>query len=152
MGEAVAVRSVPGTTLFSPGAERPHMPATVRDVLTSAFFVLAAMTALWPPRAVYWERVSAVVGDGPTLVLVGVVAVGLGGVFARLTGVSSRSFATGTVLAYATGMVAITPVLSPDSPAHLVWYAVLAVAILAGATVWHVHAGRVDLLGRSASE
>jgi len=123
------------------------MPSHTRDVLASGLFALAALAALWPPRAVYWERVAAVLGDGPTLGLVGLLAVGLGAAFARLTAVSSRSFAIGTALAYAAGMAALELLLAPDSPAHLVLYAALAVAILAGATAW-----RVALPGPSTGE
>ena len=128
------------------------MPSPARDVPASALFALAAMAALWPPRAVYWHRVAVVVGEGPTLGLVGLLAVGLGATFARVTGASARSFAAGTVLAYAAGMAALERFLAPDSPAHLVWYGALAVAILLGVTAWRVHAGRIDLARPSAGE
>jgi len=123
-----------------------------RDVAASTLFALAAMAVLWPPGAVYWERVATVVGDGPTLALVGCLAVGLGAAFARLSGMSSRSFAAGVALAYAAGMVAVELRLDPDSPAHLVWYAALAAALLAGTALWGVYAGRIHLPRPSTGE
>jgi len=120
------------------------MVLDLREVAASTLFALVAMGALWPPGAVYWERVAAVVGDGPTLALVGLLAVGLGVAFARLSSASTGSFAAGVALAYAVGMVAVELRLDPDSPAHLVWYAALAAALLVGTALWGAYAGRVD--------
>jgi hypothetical protein len=84
------------------------------------------------PEAVHWTRLAAVVGDGVTLSVVCLLAVTLGVAFAWLTGVDVPSFAVGGVVAYAVGMAAIEVWLSPDSPAHLVWYAVLLACLVGG--------------------
>lgn len=106
-----------------------------RAVAGSAVATFLAGLALWPPRAVYWTRLAAVVGDGITLSVVVLLAVALGAVFAWLTGVDGPSFAAGGLVAYAVGMVAIEVWLSPDSPAHLVWYAALLACLVGGAVL-----------------
>jgi hypothetical protein len=87
------------------------------------------------PEAVHWTRLAAVVGDGVTLSVVCLLAVTLGVAFAWLTDVDVPSFAVGGLLAYAVDMAAIEVWLSPDSPAHLVWYAVLLVCLVGGAAL-----------------
>jgi len=106
-----------------------------RAVARSAVAALLAGLVIWPPRAVYWPRLAAVVGDGPTLALVALLAVGLGAVLAWLLGADVRSFAVGALLAYAAGMAAIEAWLSPDSPVHLVWYAALLACLVGGAAL-----------------
>lgn len=104
-----------------------------RDVVTSAAFAFLAGLVLWPPGAIYWSEVAGLVGGGPTLAMVGTAAVVLAVAFEYVADVSLPSFALGTVLAYAAGMVAILVALSPDSPVHLLWYALLAVCLFVGA-------------------
>lgn len=89
--------------------------------------------ALWPPGAVYWDGVAEDLGDGPTLVLVVVVAGGIGGTVGRLSGLRARGFAAGVGVAYVGGTVALEAAVGPDSPAHLVWYGVLAACLAGGA-------------------
>jgi hypothetical protein len=104
-------------------------------VAGSAVAVLLAGLALWPPGAVYWTRLAAVAGDGIALSVVALLAAALGVAFAWLTGVDVASFAVGGLVAYAVGMGAIEVWLSPDSPAHLVWYAVLLACLVGGAAL-----------------
>ena len=104
-------------------------------VARSAVATVLAGVALWPPRAVYWTRLAAVVGDAPTLALVALLAVGLGAALARVVGADLPSFAGGGLVAYAVGMAAIEAWLSPDSPAHLVWYAALLACLVGGAAL-----------------
>ncbi|AXG09729.1 hypothetical protein [Haloplanus rubicundus] len=106
-----------------------------RSVAGSAVATFLAGLALWPPRAVYWMRLAAVVGDGVTLAVVCLLAVTFGAAFAWLTGVDVLSFAVGGGVAYAAGMVAIEVWFLPDSPAHLVWYAVLLACLVGGAAL-----------------
>lgn len=106
-----------------------------RDVARSAVAAFLAGVALWPPRAVYWTRLATVAGDGVTLWVVALLAVALGAAFAWLTGADLPSFAGGGLVAYAVGMVAIDVALSPDSPAHLVWYAALLACLVGGAAL-----------------
>lgn len=108
------------------------MALTAKRIAVSWVFALAAGTLLWPPGAVYWERLAAVIGDGPTLVVVAVIAIGLGAMFAWTTAIGVTSFAIGSMIAYITGMVAIEVVLSPDSPVHFILYAVLFACLLCG--------------------
>jgi len=118
------------------------MPSPLRSISASVAFALLAGVALWPPRAVYWTRLAAVVGDAVTLALVGFVALVLGAAFTRLAGVATRPFALGVGLAYVVGMAAIDGLLAPDSPVHLVWYAALAACFVGGAAVQARAAGR----------
>jgi hypothetical protein len=111
------------------------MPTTLRSVTASAAFALLAGAALWPPRAVYWTRLAAVVGDAVTLALVGLLDLALGAAFAWVAGVAVRPFAVGVAVAYAVGMVAIDLLLAPDSPVHLVWYAALGACLVGGAAL-----------------
>jgi len=106
-----------------------------RHVAGSAVATFLAGLALWPPRTVYWTRLAAVAGDGVTLSVVALLAVALGAAFAWLTGVDVASFAGGGLVAYAVGMAAIEAWLSPDSPAHLVWYAALLACLVGGAAL-----------------
>ena len=108
------------------------MRSPLRTVAASAAFVFLAELVLWPPRAVYWTRLAAVVGDGFTLVFVGLVALSLGVVFAWITGVAVQPFALGAFAAYVVGMIAIEVVLTPNSPVHLVWYAALSTCLVGG--------------------
>jgi hypothetical protein len=108
------------------------MGRQLRAVARSAVVAFVAGLALWPPRAVYWKRLAGLVGDGVTLVVVLLVALGVGVAVTWLSGVGVRSFAGGGLVAYAVGMVAIEVALSPDGPAHLVWYAALLCCFVAG--------------------
>ncbi|MFB6256805.1 MAG: hypothetical protein ABEH58_08815 [Haloplanus sp.] len=103
-----------------------------RAVARSAVAAVLAGFVLWPPRAVYWMRLAAVVGDAPTLALVALLAVGLGAVLARAAGADLPSFAVGGVIAYAVGMAAIEMLLSPGGPVYLVWYAALLACLVGG--------------------
>lgn len=111
------------------------MALHVRTVAESAAAVFLVGLALWPPRAVYWTRLAAVVGDGVTLVVVCLLAFVLGTGVAWLTGADLQSFAVGGLVAYAVGMVTIEVWMRPDSPAHLVWYAALLTCLVGGAAL-----------------
>jgi hypothetical protein len=113
---------------------------SLRSVVASAAVVALAGLALWPPRAVYWTRLARVVGDGVTLAAVCLLALALGAAFARVTGVGVCSVAAGGVVAYVLGMVAIEAALRPESPVHLVWYAVLVGCLVGGAALVRVAA------------
>lgn len=106
-----------------------------RAVTGSAVVTFLAGLALWPPRAVYWTRLAALVGDGPTLAIVCLLAFALGMAFVWLSGVDTRSFALGGLAAYVVGMAAIEMLVRPDSPAHLVWYAALLACLVGGAVL-----------------
>jgi len=116
------------------------MALQLRPVASSAVVAVLVGLALWPPRAVYWTGVAAVVGDGVTLAVVCLLAVALGAAFAWLAAVDVRSVAVGGVVAYAVGMAGIEATLSPDSPVHLVWYAVLVGCFVGGAALLRVAA------------
>lgn len=111
------------------------MGSPFRIVAASAVFALLAGAALWPPRAVYWTRLGAAVGDAVALALVGLLALALGAAFTRAASVAVRPFAVGVAVAYVVGMVAIAALLAPDSPVHLVWYAVLGACLVGGAAL-----------------
>jgi hypothetical protein len=117
------------------------MERAVREIVASGAFALLSGTVLWPPGAVYWTAVAAVVGDSVTLGIVLLLAVGLGVVFGRLTRVRVRRFLAGGVVAYAVGMAAIEVGSAPTSPAHLVWYGGV-LACLVGGTVLGRRLGR----------
>ena len=106
-----------------------------RAVARSAVATFLAGLVLWPPRAVYWTRLAGVVGDAVTLVVVCLLALAVGAVLTRVAGVDFPSFAVGALLAYAVGMAAVEAWLSPDSPAHLVWYAGLLACLVGGAAL-----------------
>jgi hypothetical protein len=103
-----------------------------REVSTSAVFTLLVGAVLWPPVGVYWPPVAAAVGEGVTLAVVAALALGLGATFAWRTGVRPAPFAAGGLGAYAVGMVAVEAFVTPDSPAHLVWYAGLVACLVVG--------------------
>lgn len=103
-----------------------------RDVAVSAAFVFFAGLALWPPRAVYWAELTPLLGPGPTILLVGVVAVVLGVAFEYLADVDVEDVAVGAVIAYVVGASLIALLLGADSPVHLVWYALLGLCMFAG--------------------
>ena len=126
------------------------MALTAKRIAISWGFVLAAGTLLWPPGAVYWEWVAAVIGDGPTLVMVGVIAIGLGVVFAWTTATGVTCLAVGGVIAYITGMVAIEVVRSPNSPVHFVLYAGLFACLLCGGLLGFVLSDGDDSLVTTA--
>ena len=105
-------------------------------VLASTAVTLALLFGLWPPGAVYWTAVAAVLGEAPTLFAVALLAVGLGAWFGRTTAIPPAHLLAGALLAYAVGMLAIEWLLAPDSPAHLVLYALLLGGLLAGAALW----------------
>lgn len=123
----------------------------LRQVLSSAVFAFVAGAVLWPPGAVYWTAVAAVVGDGVALAAVGVLAVLLGAAFARTTAVDLSRVAAGGVLAYVAGMVVVDVGFEPESPGHYVLYGGLLVALVAGAalsTWWRDRPGRTDHTAR----
>lgn len=93
---------------------------------------LGAGWILWPPGAVYWEGLAAVIGDGPTLVLVGSLALGLGGAVRWVTHATYPTFFAGAVGAYLTGMAVIERTFVPDSPVHRLWYLGLLACFLGG--------------------
>ena len=123
------------------------MRQSFQEITSSALFVFVAGLALWPPGAVYWPALASVVGDGPTLALVVLLALVLGAGFAWLTRVRLRWFAAGAVLAYALWMVGIEATTNPDSPAHFVWYAVLLGSFTAGAVLTAALAGGIERSG-----
>lgn len=111
------------------------MALHARTVVISAVAVFLAGLALWPPRAVYWTRLAAVVGDAVTLAVVVLLASILGVALQYATGIAVRAFAVGGLVAYVVGMVAIELWMMPDSPAHLVWYAALLACLVGGAAL-----------------
>lgn len=127
------------------------MRSELRGTLASAAFAFVAGAVLWPPGAVYWTAVAAVVGDGVALAAVGALAVLFGGAFARTTGVDLPWIAAGGALAYVAGMVLVDVAFAPESPAHYVLYGGLLVALVAGAalsTWWHDRAARAARAAR----
>ncbi len=122
------------------------MPDRRAAVAGSALFVLVVGAVLWPPGAVYWTALAAVVGDGPTLAVVALLGGVAGAAFVRVTGVSGADLARGALVAYVLGMAAIEAGTSPDSPVHLLGYAALAGCLVGGgalaARVWSTPAGR----------
>ena len=108
------------------------MPDRRAAVAGSALFVLVAGAVLWPPGAVYWTALAAVVGDGPTLAVVALLGGVAGVAFVRVTGVSGADLARGALVAYVLGMAAIEASTSPDSPVHLLGYAALAGCLVGG--------------------
>ena len=116
-------------------------------MLSSAAFAFVAGAVLWPPGAVYWTAVAAVVGDGVALAAVGALAVALGAAFARTTAVDLPWVAAGGAVAYVVGMVVVDVAVEPESPVHYVLYGGLLVALVAGAalsTRWRDRTGRTD--------
>jgi hypothetical protein len=111
------------------------MALHLRAVAGSAAAISLVGLALWPPRAVYWTRLAAVVGDAVTLAVVLLLALALGAAIRRVAGVDVRAFAVGGLAAYAIGMASIEVALTPDSPVHLVWYAALLACLVGGAAV-----------------
>jgi hypothetical protein len=116
-------------------------PATVAG---SALFVFIAGFVLWPPGGVYWTALAAVVVDGPTLALVALLAAVAGGAFVGATGISGSALARGALLAYVAGMTAVEVATAPESPAHLVGYAAIAVCLAGGGALaaWAGDGGR----------
>lgn len=110
----------------------------IAEVLVAAAFVLAVGVVLWPPRNVYWTVVSETVGQTATLVTVAVLALVAGAWFARTAAFALTHLVVGALGAYLAGMAAIEVLLTPDSPAHLVWYAILLGSLLGGAVFWTV--------------
>lgn len=108
----------------------------IAEVAVATAAVLVAGFGLWPPGAVYWTRVADVVGEGPTLLVVFALAVGLGAWFARTSSFAVRHVIAGGLLAYVLGMGAIEVLLAPDSPVHLIGYGVLLAALVAGGLAW----------------
>ena len=123
------------------------MRQSLQEITASALFVFVAGLALWPPGAVYWTALAAVVGDGPTLAVVVLLATGLGAGFVWLTRVRVRWFAVGGGLAYALWMVGIEATTTPDSPAHFLWYAVILGSFTAGAVLTAALVGGPDRSG-----
>ncbi len=108
------------------------MTVDIRSIAVSTVFAWAAALALWPPRAVYWTAVAAVVGEAVALAAVAAVAIALGAAFATLAGVGVREFAVGAAVAYLVGMAVIAVALAPDSPVHLALYGGICVCLVAG--------------------
>lgn len=111
------------------------MPDRLAAVAGSALFALVVGAVLWPPGAVYWTALAAVVGDGPTLAVVALLGAGAGAAFVRGTGVSWHDLTRGALVAYVVGMAAIEAGMTPDSPVHLVGYGALAVCLVGGGAV-----------------
>ncbi|SEQ33232.1 hypothetical protein [Natrinema salaciae] len=105
------------------------------DVAASAVLAFVAGVALWPPRHVYWVRVSSVLGESLTLGAVGVLAVIVGVVAVALLELRLSAFVGGVLLAYAVGMALIAVVLEPISPVHLVLYGGLIACFVLGAVI-----------------
>lgn len=123
-----------------------RMNVPVRDVGLSAVFVFVAGVVLWPPRTVYWTDIAGEPGGGPTLALVGTVAVVLGMAYQYLTDVGPVGYVAGSVVAYVVGMGAIALVLAADSPVHLAWYALLTICLFVGfSSVLVYRHGELDL-------
>jgi hypothetical protein len=121
--------------------------SALRQSLSSAAFVVVAGAVLWPPGAVYWTAVAAVVGDGVALAVVGMLAVALGAGFAHATAVDVPWVAAGGAVAYVAGMVVVDVVIQPESPVHYVLYAGVLVALVAGAALsawWRDRSDRTD--------
>ena len=93
---------------------------------------------LWPPTAVYWRSAAEIVGETPTLVGIVVLATGAGVWVARTSGFGLVPIALGTSAAYTMAMLGIEVWLAPASPAHWVWYGLLAGALLCGALLWWI--------------
>ncbi|MFB6103430.1 MAG: hypothetical protein ABEJ73_12820 [Haloplanus sp.] len=142
VGALLAAARGDSTAVVLRDARERRPMARMRDTVAGAAFVFLAGLALWPPRAVYWTAVAAVLGDPLTLALVGLLAAGLGAAFVRVTGASLRAFAGGGVAAYAVGMLVIEALIMPDSPVHLVWYGGLLGCFVGGATLHRAHARR----------
>lgn len=111
----------------------------------SAGFVFIAGFSLWPPGAVYWEALSAVVGPVMTLAIVIGFAAVLGGTFAWATDVDVLSFVLGGLVAYAGWMVAIELTMTPDSPVHFILYGLLLICMTAGAVLWDLRVSITSL-------
>lgn len=90
---------------------------------------------LWPPRSVYWESFEGVIGRGPTLGVVALVAILVGGVLQRLTTVGRRAFVLGSIIGFCTLAIAIGLVIDPDSPVHLVLYGGLTISLVLGGLI-----------------
>ncbi len=108
----------------------------IAEIVASAAVAVIAGLVLWPPGAVYWTGVADAVGELPTLVLVGLLALGAGLWFERLGGFQIGHVAVGLLVAYGLSMAGIELALSPTSPAHLVWYGAIGAAFVAGAGLW----------------
>ncbi len=85
-------------------------------LLVSYLAAIGTGWVLWPPGAVYWTALAAVIGSGPTLVLVGAIAAVLGAIVRWLPTVHDWAFLAGAVGAYLTGMVWIGHAFVPDDP------------------------------------
>lgn len=121
------------------------MDLDVRGVAVSAVAVFVAGLALWPPGSIYWSEVAGDLGGGPTLALVGTVAVVFGVVVASVLDVEMTSFGGGTVLAFA-GLATVATLSSPDPPVYVVWYGLLGICVFVGATAVLVYRrGSVEL-------
>jgi asparagine N-glycosylation enzyme membrane subunit Stt3 len=134
------------------------MDLDFRVVSLSAVFAFFAGFALWPPRAVYWSELTPIFTPGGTILLVGVAAVALGAAFELLTDADLQAFAAGTVVAYVVGAVLIALLLGPESPVHLVWYALLGLCLFAGVASiaayrrMDVEVGRLRCFDRASGE
>ena len=142
-------QSTPWTTPLTCRLDFLPVRQSLQEITSSCLFVFGAGLALWPPGLVYWSALASVVGDGPTLVLVALLAVAIAAGFVWLTRVRVRSFVGGGGLAYALWMLGIEATSSPDSPVHFLWYAVLLGSFVAGAVL---AAGIADDSDRSRTE
>lgn len=120
--------------------ETPRYEAegVVAEVVTTTAVVLVVGYLLWPPGYVYWDGLVDRLGAVATLAVVAGLAAGVGAWFARTSAIALRHLLAGGVVAYVAGMAAIEAVIAPASPVHLVWYAVLLVALLGGGLAWRV--------------
>lgn len=109
------------------------MSPSPRAVAASALLAFLVGGVLWPPGAVYWTALAAVIGDGPTLALVALLSALAGAAAVRVGGLDPASLALGGALAYVLGMALVGVVVATDSPAHLLLYGALLVCFLGGA-------------------
>ena len=106
-----------------------------KAVVVSAAYAFLAGLVVWPPveALLYWRWLPGVSAVGDLIVLpVAVVSVSLGVGFATATGIGPRTFLVGGAAAYLLGMATIETAIAPESPAHLVLYVLVLVALTVG--------------------
>ena len=120
------------------GAVPGALPDGAVQVVAGAVVLFAVGAALWPPPgdSVYWAVLP--VGGRATLLVVSLVAVGVGAVVGWATGIDLPFLAAGGAAAYLVGMRLVGAFVRPDSPVHLVAYGALLACLLLGAAVQRV--------------
>lgn len=126
---------------MAPGNAKSALPTRRSVDVAIAVFVSAAVATavvlgLWPPGWVYWTRLSALVGEVPTQVAVGAVALGLGAWFARTSGFGMWDVVVGAAFGFGVATTGIELILAPDSPASLALYGGIVTAFVGGAVAW----------------